>query len=108
MNRTDAKVWLTRETAASCAPVISSDELDLLLNEVSRTKDGAEYFDRRALYQAVGRGWGWKASASAEYYGIESDIHRHCVERQKFYSTRAASGGSVAKIADTDAVRNLL
>jgi hypothetical protein len=108
VNRADAKTWLARETAASCAPVITDPELDSLLSQVAVVKNNAEYFDKRAVYVAAELGWGWKASASAEYYGAESDIHRHAVERQKFYSTRVASGGAVARIADTDAVRSLL
>jgi hypothetical protein len=108
MTREDAKVWLGRETAATSEPSLGSPDLDLLLDTFSQTKDGVEFFDLASLNRAAAEGWGWKASASAEYSGKEAQIHDHAVSRQKYYAARAAGGGAVRKPCVSKTVKSLL
>lgn len=105
MNRASAKTWLGRATAATSEPALVDADLEALLEFVG---PGATVFDTRMLDRAAAEGWSWKVNSASENYGRESDIYEHCKEREQFYKTRSASGGSVVKAADTDSVTELL
>lgn len=106
MNRENAKAWLTRATAATSEPPLSSTELDALLD---RATGGAALISFRQLDSAAAMGWAWKSDATAEYHTEgEQRIHEHCVERQKFYARRAAGAPAKASTPDPDSVKALL
>ena len=105
MDRANAKTWLGRATAATAEPVLSSDDLEALLDMVAK---GATIFDMRMLYRAAAEGWDWKANSASEYHGRESDIYQHCLERRKAYTMRAGGGGAVVKSDDPLSVKELL
>jgi hypothetical protein len=105
VNLDDALIWLERAVVPSNEPQLADGSLELLLSTVA---PGATSFDLRILNRAAALGWEWKANLAAEYNGTESEIYKHCVERQKSYSAKAVGGGSVVKSPDPVSVKSLL
>ena len=95
---------LKRMTAWASEPTLSSDDLELLLDQFS-TQDvngvspgGVDWIPTYNLRSAAAEGWRWKAAKASELQSTDLDgdrmsanqIFDHCQKMIKTYSTTAS------------------
>ena len=114
MDSTQALAQLSVHLQASVDPVLSSDELGVLLEEMQRVDENGKKpidvgwiptYDRAALASAVVRGWEMKAAkVVADVNHAEdgaqfsaSDVHEHCMKQAASWRKRIVAGISLKR-----------
>lgn len=123
MTEAEALARLTAMVSPDEDPVLSSDELQILLDDHHVVDvnglgpDSSGYTPTWGLRAAAAEGWRWKAGKVASRYDFSSDVHshkrdqlqKHCLEMAKTFS-RGVSGSIAVHSRDAGydpVIRNL-